>query len=244
MNRIKDLTELIDTRKGDIAYIIAHGPSLRKHQDKIKINNKNNIIISCNDVDTITEFEPNYWVFANSIQTVEVMKERFKKFPNSVIVHADSVDSTPRNWIEENITNEYVGYDQRHFENKKCSNCYNGCANLVKDRKTIQEILIDYSGYNKRYSTGHTVAIHMFSLAVLLGCKKIYLFGIDLDYSLGYVDGKSQPSNPSEFGPWLPEILTDFEKVYESAKIKNVEVFNMSDISPLKNIIPTINELP
>ena len=244
MNKIKDLTELIDSKNGYVAYVIAHGPSLKKFLDKIKFNSKDNIIISCNDVDKITEFEPNYWVFANSIQTVQTMTERFEKFPNSIIVHADSVDTTPRSWIEQNINNEYVGYDQRHFENKKCHGCPNGCANLIEGRKTIQEILIDYSGYNKRYSAGHTVAIHMFSLAVLLGCKKIYLFGIDLDYSLGYADGKTQSSNPLEFGPYLPEILTDFEKVYESAKMKNIEVFNMSDISPLKNIIPTIDKLP
>lgn len=243
MKKIKDLTELLDAKKGQTAYVVAHGPSLKKYLDKIRLNQENNTIISCNDYDIITETGPDYWVFANSIQTVKTMKRRFENFPNSIIVHADSVDSTPRNWIEENITNEYYGYDQRHFENKKCPNCANGCSNIVENRKTIQEILIEYSGYKNRYSTGHTVATHMFSLAVLLGFKYIYIFGVDLDYNLGYASNKIRSIEPQAFDPWLPEILTDFEKIYESAKLKGVEVYNMSDISPLKNFIPTLNEL-
>lgn len=241
MTELKDLTQIINNHNGSTAYVIAHGPSLKSHLEDIKNTSSDKVIISCNDVDIMTDIIPHYWVFANSIQTVVSMKERFRKFPDCIIVHADSVDSTPRSWIQENLENKYVGYDQRHFENKKCSNCYNGCGNLVEGRKTIQEIFSEYSKINKNYSTAHTVSTHMFSLAVLLGCKNIFLFGVDLNYSLGYVDGKT--TNNESFSPWIPEILSDFKVIMEGANLLGVNVYNMSPHSPLNTFLETREKL-
>jgi hypothetical protein len=146
----------------------------------------------------------------------------------------DSVDVTTLSWLRENVTNTYIGYDQRHFNDSDCVNCPNKCSNRIPGRKTIQELLMGYSKYNKRYGTGHTVAIHCLSLAILLGCTEIYLFGIDLNYSLGYVDNKTV--NNDSFSYWLPEIIEDFKIINESAKNLGINIYNTSKVSPLKEI--------
>ena len=97
---------------------------------------------------------------------------------------------------------------------------------------------MEYTKHKSRYNTGHTVALHCLALAILLGCSKIYIFGVDLDYSLGYVDKKT--SNHESFSPWLPEILEDFETIKESSRNIGVEIYNTSEISPLINVFETI----
>ena len=134
------LKEIINTEKNKTAFVCGLGPSLSESIEYIKKNRNKIVLISCNDIDIVTNLSPDYWVFANSLQTVKYMNSRFKKNPNSTIVHSDSVDVTPRKWIEENLFNlNYVGYDQRHFNNSKCNNCPNNCDNFIDGRLTIQE---------------------------------------------------------------------------------------------------------
>jgi hypothetical protein len=222
------------------AFICGLGPSLSESIDYIQNNREKIIVVSCNDFDLLTEIHPDYWVFANSVQNVQFMYERFKKLPNTTIVHSDSVDMTPRWWIEEKMKHfNYIGYDQRHFDNKKCSNCPNMCSNIINDRLTIQEELQKFTGYSEKYSTGDTVAVHMLALSILLGCKKIYITGVELDYSKGYFGSYRNPSSITEFNPYVKNILNDFRIINESAKKIGVEIINLSLDSKLSESIKT-----
>ena len=168
------LKEIINTEKNKTAFVCGLGPSLSESIEYIRKNRNEIVLICCNDIDLVTGLSPDYWVFANSLQTVKYMFDRFQKNPKSTIVHSDSVDVTPRKWIEENLFNlNYIGYDQRHFDNSKCNNCPNNCENFIDGRLTIQEELQKFTSHNIRYSPGDTVALHMLSLSILLGCKKI-----------------------------------------------------------------------
>lgn len=235
---IKDLKDYWNFELGKTAVICGLGPSLSESIDWIKNNENDLVIISCNDVDLLTNLTPNYWVWANSADTIPKLSNRFSKYPNSVVVHADSVDSTPRQWIIDNFTtNTYIGYDQRHFNGLPCPNCANGCANLISERKTIQELLKEYTNFDLKYSTGDTVAVHMLSLAILLGCKKIYIAGVDLDYSKGYYN--TNFITHDTFDPYLENIINDFKIISDSAKKINVEVINLSKNSKLSSFIKT-----
>lgn len=235
---IKDLTDIINSEMGKTAVVCGLGPSLGDSIEWIKNNEKDITVISCNDVDKVTNLFPNYWVFANSVDTIQKMSNRLSNYPESVVVHADSVDSTPREWVINNFkSNVYVGYDQRHFNNQKCPNCANGCANLVDGRETIQELLRKYTNHDKIYGTGDTVAVHMLSLAILLGCKKIYITGVDLDYSKGYYN--SNLINHDSFNPYLNNIISDFKTINDSAKNLGVEIINLSTDSVLSTILKT-----
>jgi hypothetical protein len=236
MSNFFRLDDFIDKEKDKTAFVCGMGPSLSDYIDRI--NKEDCVKVACSDVDLMTNIIPDYWVFANSMNSAVAMNERWKKMETSIIVHADSVDVTSNKWIIENVKNKYIGYDQRHFDNKTCSCCPNGCANFVEGRKTIQELLRDYSGIDEKYNTGHTVALHCLALAILLGCNKIFLCGIDLDYTLGYVDKKT--FNGDSFIPWLPEILDDFRIIKKSSENLGIEIYNTSQNSPLKEIFNTV----
>jgi hypothetical protein len=241
MNIYRDLTEYINKESGKTAYVCALGPSLKPYINSLK-NDESSFIISCNEVDTMTQLIPKYWVLSqrNELNIIN-MSERIKKYPETIIVHGDSMDETPRSWILENVINTYVGFDQRHFESKRCPHSSNCCGNLIENRKTIQEILKELSGYDKLFGTGHTVSIFMIALAVILGAKKIYIFGMELNYSVGYVDGVT--TNHHDFGPYIREILEDVDTIYQSAKLLGAEIINMSENSPLKQVLPTSNTI-
>jgi hypothetical protein len=227
-----------DNYRDKIAIVCGLGPSLSKNIDYIKNNRDEIIIISCNDVDINTDLIPDFWVFANSIQTLTFMYERFKKNNKSIIVHADSVDSTSREWIESNMSEfNYIGYDQRHFNNQKCNDCPNGCLNFIEKRLTLQEVLQNYTNHITRYSTGDTVAVHMLALSIIMGAKKIYITGVDLDYKKGYYGNNT--INGDSFDPYLDNILNDFKIINESAKKIGVEIINLSDMSSIKDIFKT-----
>jgi hypothetical protein len=227
------LEKLINKHYGQTAFVCGLGSSLRDSLEYIK-NNKDMVIVSCNDFDLQTELSPNYWVWSNPTQ-IESYKHRLEGMPNTILVHADSVDTTPSEWIKNNINqSQYIGYDQRHFNSKKCERCPNGCANFVDGRLTIQEHLAKHCNVTFTYDTGHTVALHMLALSILLGCTKIYISGVDLNYSKGYVNDKF--SNNESFNPWIDEILLDFEKINNSAKNIGVEIINLSKESPLTKI--------
>jgi len=236
------LNDIINNEHGKTAFVCGLGPSLSDTIDHIKKNRENIILISCNDIDLNTNLNPDYWVFANSVQTFPSMLDRFKKYKDTTIVHSDSVDTTPREWIEKNLIDlKYVGYDQRHFNNSKCNDCPNRCANFIDGRLTIQEELQNFTHHSEKYGSGDTVAVHMLSLSILLGCKTIYITGIDLDYTKGYYN--TNVTNHDSFDPYLNNILNDFRIIRDSAKNLGVEIYNTSDTSPLNIIFKTINNL-
>lgn len=237
MAKYKDLTNLINTSINEIAFVAALGPSLKSYIDWIVANRKSLTLISCNDVDLMTPLSPDYWGFANSVQTMPFMAERFKAHPNSTIVYADSVDCTPRFQVERILDQDFYGYDQRHFNGKKCPGCPNQCANFIPNRLTIQEHLKQYTNSSTLYSSGDTVAVHLTALAILLGCKKIFIAGCDLDYSKGYVDPSSY--NSDNFSPYTKRIVNDFKIIAESAQNIGAEIINLSSTSPLQQVLPT-----
>ena len=222
------------------AFICGLGPSLSDTIEYITKNRNEIVLISCNDIDINTNLKPDYWVFANSLQTFPFMLERFKKYEGTTIVHSDSVDSTPREWIEKNSSGlNYIGYDQRHFNNSKCNNCPNGCKNFIDGRLTIQEELQKFTNYDLRYSTGDTVAIHMLALSILLGCNKIFISGVDLDYKKGYYNSYMRPHSVIEFDVCINNILNDFKIINDSVKNLGIEIINTSEDSILKTIFKT-----
>jgi hypothetical protein len=79
----------------------------------------------------------------------------------------------------------------------------------------------------------------MLALSILLGCKKIYITGVELDYSKGYFGSYRNPSSITEFNPYVKNILNDFRIINESAKKIGVEIINLSLDSKLSESIKT-----
>lgn len=240
MNNSFDLINFINHEKGKTAYVFATGPTLGQCLP-IYLNHEINdkVLISCNDIDIFTDLSPDYWVFANPVQTIPYMLERFANFPQSTVVYADSVDCTPNDWVKQNLTtNKYISYDQRHFNGQKCTCCPNGCSNMIKERLTIQEVLSKVTKTNTLYGPGDTVALHMLALALILGCSKIYIAGVDLDYSKGYYN--SNTVNNDSFGNYISNIINDFTIINQCAKSVGTEIICFSSNNDLINVFKKI----
>ena len=200
-------------------------------------------MLSTIGLDLMKHLSPDYWVIANTILTVQARHKSFNllKQNNGKLIYANSVDMTqnPEKYLEI----DFLPYDQRHFDHKPCPvydqhfNCCSNVAHLMPHRLTVQEELQKYCKHDIHYGTASTVALHMLAFSVLMGCKRVYLSGIDLDYKLGYFDRKTY--NPDSFLPWLDQILDDFKIIKNSCDNIGVEIINLSPISPLKDIFTT-----
>lgn len=227
--------DVIDKHKGKKCIVIGHGPSLNEYLDKLKVYKDNGyIIIGCNNWNEFyIDSPPHYWVNANNVDSTKTFIETINKY-KPIWVYADTVDLTDKNWIEENIKSDYLAYDQRHYEGKKCSCCKShGCDKYFdSERLTIQEELKKYTKYNKTYSTAHTVAMHMLALSILMGLSEIYIVGLDFDYYKGYAKNTTQRT-PSEIdyfdmNKYGDGIYEDVIIINESAKNIGVKMFDLN----------------
>ena len=102
-------------------------------------------------------------------------------------------------------------------------------------RLTIQEQLQEISGFESHYSTGDTVVLHAIAFAIIMGCNPIYVSGMDLNYSKGYADSNVEAPNGmswrfnDDWKSMRKNLLNDLHILNESAKKKNIKIFNLSD---------------
>ena len=220
---------------------IASGPSLEPYLNIIgkisKSERKKYVLFSVNEIDNWYKFHSDFRIFANNVLKITNNFIFFQKNKKTKIVYADSVDLTPK-WLCKLLMYklDYIPYDQRHFNNEPCNPFRKCCFNIQDGRLTIQEELKTFCNYSLKYGTGHTVAVHMLATAILSGCKEIYLFGVDLNYKLGYA--KNNIQNLSSFDEYLEEIIEDFDIINNSAKNIGVKIYSCSIDSPLNKIIP------
>lgn len=235
------IDSIINSSINKVGLCVASGPSLNRDLSKI-LNvsiNKRNVysLFSVNDIDRWYNLKSDYRVFANSELTVIKMFFEFYKNRKTKILFAESVDLTPKIIYKFLLYFvDYFPYDQRHFNNNPCKDFNKCCARIDSNTITIQEVLQKYCSFSLRYGSGHTVALHMLAFSIISGCKEIYIFGVDLNYNLGY--SNSNVSNIDSFDPWLDEILFDFEVIYKSALNIGVKVYSCSIDSPLNKVIP------
>lgn len=253
------LADIIDSRKGKTAIVFAHGPSAKEHVVDLVAKSKDKdkyCFISMGEIDIMetnlkVKFHMDFWVMANTQMTIEKNATRFNSHPESTLVWADTADRTPYSFAMKTLKIPHLPYDQRHFNNQKCENCKvpligkDGkgfwvpmSCRVIPDRNTIQETLQNYTSYNDHYGTGSTVALHATNLGILLGCKEVHIYGVDLSYKNGYVDGATR--NAATFDNEIEAIIKDFDIINKSAHNVGVRLVNFSKESPLANIMTTI----
>lgn len=234
---------MISQEYGKTANIVGHAPSLSNYIDFLKDNKEGDLIISVNEVDEFTGLTPDYWLTSNPQYTIPKMCDRINKFPNTKFIYSDVTDKTPIEEVERLLNVEFYQFDWLHFGGKENSFFVGGsefgcrkameigwirCCDSRRDRLTIQEILMDVSGYDNHYSTGDTNILHATALAIILGCKKLNIYGVDLDYSKGYIGGHQTGPNGATHGDsfdfWMDRLISDFYIVKKSADCLGIEV--------------------
>lgn len=154
-----------------------------------------------------------------------------------------------------------VMFESRHLGNTLCSPRAGCCeaAEVMGRPEPIQESLQPLLP-GPQYSTGDTVALHGFALAVLLGATPIFLTGIEIpkrssDYT--HIHGDLDPSiwrlrhmarravraiapaqsnELSVFAPGFTKTLEDFRSITAVAETLGLVVYNTSSTSSLRDV--------
>lgn len=241
-----EFKDIYNKHKNIPANVICLGGSLSKYRDEIEHNSDNKITLSLNLWFKHINKIPDYWLFANPSVTIKAMYGKIIKYRcghTPCIIYADSVDLTDKNEVKNYFLKDidYIGYDQRHFNNKPClSGVYyqDGkicCGHIENNRLTIQEELQRFTGYSKRYSPGDTAGLHVISSAILLGCNPIIVYGMDLDYRTGYAQVINNDISdlsyditiippPNMFDCCISNIRNDLDIIINSAKNIGIDV--------------------
>jgi len=114
--------------------------------------------------------------------------------------------------------------------NRRC------CHRIRKDRLTIQEQLQQYTGCDQHVGLATSAGLFAIMFAVLMGFKKVYVAGYDMDYGLGYANpeatGYKHRINAGAVGHWKVIykniILNDLTIINNSAKLIGTEIINLN----------------
>lgn len=194
-----DFRHLLNKELGKKCLILGGSPNIKN----IEFENFDGIIISMGNIPVRIKEKRHvdYWMVANSIFPLPDKHYKIlNEFFNTTLVFASSVSnsivSTDYNKIKQNLKIPWFEYDQRHFNGLDCNKQndyrfdFDKPLNCCQHKKpiTIQEYLQKIYKRNSHYSTASTVAIHSLSMAIILGCKEIYIAGVDLPiYKKDYV---------------------------------------------------------
>lgn len=231
-----EIKDIINKHIGAKCIIVGHGVSLNDYANKLKQFKDNGyIIIGCNNwYEFYNDCPPHYWLSANNQDHCMNLLPIINK-NDSIWVYADSVDLTDKGWVDANFKNDYLAYDQRHFGGASCPSCMVfGCKKYRDEKRlTIQEELQKYTGFDKHYSTGHTVAVHMIAFSILMGFSEIYIIGLDFDYHKGYAKNSTNRSalahiNHFDLKNYGGETIKDVEIIAESAKNIGTKIYNVN----------------
>jgi len=205
-------------------YIIGGGPSLTGF-DFNSLKNKDTITVNKSILDVP---DPNYFITVDYtfLRKLKVSKSRFTSIDTTKIFVADF--HFP--FIQEKngrIVDTRIGliYDLQDF-------------NMIIKAKQTSGIGYEYKDFRTGINSGYCAL----QLAVLLGYKKIYLLGIDLNKELitHYHGGYGE--KPAVFNTRVPNYLQEFKHGLKQIKQDNqVEVFSCSPISALNSIIEYVN---
>jgi hypothetical protein len=247
----KDISEIANSKFGLKSHVVGHGPSLNQHLENLCTLPENEILLSVNDVDRFTGLRPDYWITSNPEYTIPTMYERINKIKNTTFIYSDVVDTTDKQIVNDLLSVPYYTFDSFHFKSQPnifyvkgwrlgCQRGWLDCCNHIKKRLTIQELLQQISGYDKHYSTADTNILHALALSIIIGSKNINLYGVDLDYSKGYINGHLSDGRGAihrdSFDYWLDRIQSDFYIINESAKKIGASIRYYGDSNLLKSI--------
>jgi len=140
----------------------------------------------------------------------------------------------PQMWQKPNVAGFPPWFQQIHGKiaqawdpQEKC------CANMGEI--TFQEKLQGISGHSRHMGPGQTVGLMAIAYAVMMGCSKIYVAGLDLDYSLGYagsINGTKDIPNIGNIGHWKyvfkDFLLDDMRILNESAELLGTKIINLN----------------
>lgn len=173
------LDDLVDRHKGQRAFVVGNGPSLKQLPMPVL---KDEITFGSNRVYLGFEewgFDFTYWAIADSLQFEKYTREWEQKLP------AGTTKFFPFEYlglfnVDNGIPINF--FPPGHPENK---------TNFIDPFKTAEQAASNgFSNTPDSVYLGHTVTYAMLQLAVIMGCDPIYLIGTDHRYAITKEDEK------------------------------------------------------
>ena len=272
--KIESFDYFYNKEKDKKCLILGGAPSIKN----IDVENFDGIIISMGDIPLRLKERCNidYWINANSYfpipdkdyEIINTFKNTTLIFSNTIIESRHAIDYSI---LKNNIKVPWFEYDQRHFNQNSCNHQIDqrfdnqkklSCCNNIGDI-TIQEYLQNKFNLITHYSTADTVAVHALSFAIIMGCKSIYIGGVEIPmyeddynyYNTNILSSiKDMTANgkkvflkkiinilfktkiKSVFYPDIPNILKDFEYLNNLCIDNDIEIYNLNPKSILSKI--------
>lgn len=205
---------------GDEVYILGGGPSL-KHFDFLQLTDKCTIAVN-KSIFHIPN--PDYFISVDYTFLRKVSKQVF----NSI---------SARKYFVADFSHLFLKEVDKQITDTR----YNMVYNLCDYNFLIRAYKQDGIGYTfKEFRTGRNSGFCALQLAVILGFKKIYLLGVDLNKEerTHYHEGYGE--KVKTFAPKLDEYYSYFKVAIEQLKSErsDIQVISCSSTSRLNDIIP------
>jgi hypothetical protein len=230
----KYLSDVTDKHIGKSGIVLGLGPSLNADMTLIEkaSEDSDQVIISCNLWDSIIpNIKVDYWVLANTQDRMRVCKNlnRYNKKTETTLVWAQSADRSNVQSVDEKLVIDHIPFNH----NVRNISAYRFCKEEI-----LQERFKEYCDIEETYSNGHTVAVHMTTLGIMLGLKEIKFSGVDLDYRQGYANKKARPMEnaQSEINKHKHLINADFKLILEAGEKVGVSFSALSSCKYIKEI--------
>ena len=216
--------------------IVGSGPTMNEFDYK---NFDGKIIFCGSAILRLPEVSPDYLVSCNNhfpVINIKSHLDYLNKYQNMIWLFSDTGCYNDIWEFDEKLFDEllldYISYDDRHFEKKKCIPEKNCCRflNIFKERKTLLEIV--ESQKNKKFpyekKTGASVAEQALAFAILMGFSKIYIQGVDMptkNYQAKTINKKYTGYENKQADKLLDEALKIIRKKYLLYYLKNFNFY-------------------
>ena len=134
--------------------------------------------------------------------------EIYSQYKKTKLFYAETVYSDELRKQTPPLYIDYFKYDERNY-------------NFESDTPNINRLLSWYTNNPEFYRSSATVALHMLSFAIILGCNPIFISGMDLDHKKGYAFNARQKRELND--TYLKEL-----DEYRSDIIKSLIIINNS----------------
>lgn len=253
--------DIKNSETGKVGIVLGLGNSLNRHgQFLVDINESEEYcIISCNNIDKQAPvLKISHWMLAQPADAssefyIPNAYNRYNRDLSTVFYYTDCLDLTPVEEVQRLLKVRFNPFDQRHNNSEPCGWLMpNGtkptcCSRIIQGRKTIQEEFRDYCHVKELYGAGDTIAVHMISNAVMLGCNPIFVAGVDLTYQNGYVNNTLPETkfrtrlgiDSMDKSPEMVErILKDIALIKECAENIGTKIYCLDKNLKISNILP------
>jgi hypothetical protein len=226
----KSFDDISNKEVGKIAIVSGLGPSLSLALPDITWMNKHArkkvAFFNCNLFDLMTDLDTDYWIVANSqpIMMIEQAHKRYNAQKDSTFIFASRIPGFQENLADDLLEINYIPM-------KDDSNLF-----------SLPHYLQSYCSHDSKYGAVYSVAVHMIAVAIITGCKKIYISGVDLDYSKGYVKDNVHPKGVA-LGKRLmgkdaiQDTINKIEYLKSCAKKVGSELYSLNPTGVLSKIL-------